>query len=62
MRKYLYLIISVAFFSHIYAQQLDIKTDYRARYEMRNGYATLRPDSLSAGNFITQRARITFEN
>ena len=43
------------------AQSFSISADLRARYELRNGYSTLRPDSTSIANFISQRARITFE-
>lgn len=46
---------------NIYAQKINISADLRARYEMRNGYSTLKPDSASIANFISQRARITIE-
>jgi hypothetical protein len=53
----LMMIISV----NIYAQKINISADLRARYEMRNGYSTLKPDSASIANFISQRTRINIE-
>lgn len=46
---------------NIFAQKINISADLRARYEMRNGYGTLKPDSATIANFISQRARITIE-
>lgn len=46
---------------NIYAQKINISADLRARYELRNGYNTLKPDSASIANFISQRTRVTIE-
>ncbi len=42
------------------AQQVNIQADFRARYEFRNGFSTLRPDSARPASFVTQRARLNF--
>ncbi|ODS82256.1 MAG: hypothetical protein ABS46_09335 [Cytophagaceae bacterium SCN 52-12] len=42
-------------------QQLEAWADMRVRYEFRNGYGTLRPDSAAAAHFVTQRNRLRIE-
>ncbi len=42
-------------------QQLEGWADIRMRYEFRNGYGELRPDSAKAAHFITQRNRLRLE-
>ncbi|GAA4832492.1 alginate export family protein [Algivirga pacifica] len=45
----------------IFAQEFRLDADYRARYEHRRGWGTLRPDADendAAANFISQRARL----
>jgi len=44
-----------------HAQQLDINGDLRARLEYRDGYGTLKPDTLDAALFVTQRARLNID-
>ena len=62
MKNYIILLLCFTFnTTNIFGQQFDITADYRVRYEMRNGYATLKPDTVNPANFITQRARITFD-
>lgn len=61
MKKITLLFVLIAFVIIVDAQQFDINADVRARYEMRNGYASLKPDSAMAANFITQRSRIVFD-
>lgn len=42
-------------------QQLEGWVDMRMRYEFRNGYGGLRPDSAKAAHFVTQRNRLRLE-
>lgn len=43
------------------SQELDVHADMRMRYEFRNGYATIRPDSVQAAHFVTQRNRLRID-
>lgn len=60
MKKLIVILILAIFTVNLYSQNFSISADLRARYEMRNGYATLRPDSALPANFISQRSRIIF--
>ncbi|MDD2985319.1 hypothetical protein [Flavobacterium sp.] len=62
MKKYFCsLVIALLAFSSTKAQQFDVSADLRARFENRNGYGTLKPDSEKAASFISQRTRLTFD-
>ena len=62
MKKYIYItFITLLGTITISAQQFDINADLRARFENRNGYGTLKPDTLEAASFITQRTRLILE-
>lgn len=41
-----------------YSQVTEISGQFRPRYEMRHGYATLTPDGAQSANFISQRSRL----
>jgi len=43
------------------AQQFDINADLRARFENRNGYGTLKPNTEKAASFVSQRTRLIFD-
>jgi hypothetical protein len=43
------------------AQDFILSGQIRPRYEMRNGFNTLKPDSAQPANFISQRSRINFK-
>ena len=62
MKKYIYTtFITILGTITISAQQFDINADLRAKFENRNGYGTLKPDTLKAASFITQRTRLILE-
>ena len=62
MKKYIYsILITVIVVGTTKAQQFDVNADLRARFENRNGYGTLKPDSEKAASFISQRTRLTFD-
>lgn len=60
MKKYL-ILIALSLGLAAKAQQFEINTDLRARFENRNGYGTLKPDTEKAASFISQRTRILFD-
>lgn len=41
-----------------YAQEFEISTEIRPRFEYRRGYKTLAADSLNAATFVSQRTRL----
>ncbi|SDG62707.1 alginate export family protein [Winogradskyella thalassocola] len=41
-----------------YAQEFEISTELRPRFEYRHGYKTLSPDNVDAATFISQRTRL----
>lgn len=41
-----------------YAQEFEISTELRPRFEYRHGYKTLIPEDVEAASFISQRTRI----
>jgi len=43
-----------------YAQEFEISTELRPRFEYRHGYKTLIPDDSDAASFISQRTRLNF--
>ncbi|MFD2541860.1 alginate export family protein [Lacinutrix gracilariae] len=43
-----------------YAQEFEISTELRPRFEYRNGYKTLIADDANAATFISQRTRLNF--
>ncbi len=62
MKKYIYsILITIIVIGTTKAQQFDVNADLRARFENRNGYGTLKPDSEKAASFISQRTRLTFD-
>lgn len=62
MTKYFYTaLIALLGTVTISAQQFDINADLRARFENRNGYGTLKPDTEKAASFISQRTRLVFD-
>ena len=62
MTKYIYTaVIALLSTVTISAQQFDINADLRARFENRNGYGTLKPDTEKATSFISQRTRLVFD-
>lgn len=62
MTKYIYTaLIALLGTVTISAQQFDINADLRARFENRNGYGTLKPDTEKAASFISQRTRLVFD-
>ncbi len=62
MKKYIYTtFITLLGTITISAQQFDINADLRARFENRNGYGTLKPDTEKAASFISQRTRLIFD-
>ena len=62
MTKYIYTaVIALLSTVTISAQQFDINSDLRARFENRNGYGTLKPDTEKATSFISQRTRLVFD-
>ena len=62
MKKYIYIVaITLISFYTTQAQQFDINADLRARFENRNGYGTLKPDTEKAASFISQRTRLIFD-
>jgi len=62
MTKYIYTaVIALLSTVTISAQQFDINADLRARFENRNGYGSLKPDTEKATSFISQRTRLVFD-
>jgi hypothetical protein len=62
MTKYIYTaLIALLGTVTVSAQQFDINADLRARFENRNGYGTLKPDTEKAASFISQRTRLVFD-
>ncbi|MGL2962797.1 alginate export family protein [Flavobacterium sp. RSB2_4_14] len=62
MKKYTYLLLVTILFSHVAkAQQFTVNADLRARFENRNGYGTLKPDTEESASFISQRTRLIFD-
>ena len=62
MKKYVYsIIIILSAFNFTIAQEFNVDADLRARFENRNGYGTLKPDTEKAASFITQRTRLVFD-
>ena len=62
MKKYIYIaVIAILSTVTISAQQFDVNADLRARFENRNGYGTLKPDTEKAASFISQRTRLLFD-
>jgi len=53
----LFGVMSQAFF----AQNLEVSTEIRPRFEYRNGYKTLKVDSLNAASFVSQRTRLNMK-
>lgn len=41
-----------------YAQEFEISTEIRPRFEYRHGYKTLIPDDVDAATFVSQRTRL----
>ncbi|MFC0605081.1 alginate export family protein [Winogradskyella pulchriflava] len=41
-----------------YAQEFELSTELRPRFEYRHGYKTLIPDDVDAASFISQRTRL----
>ena len=44
-----------------YAQEFEISTELRPRFEYRHGYKTLIPDEIDAASFISQRTRLNLK-
>jgi hypothetical protein len=44
-----------------YAQEFEISTELRPRFEYRHGYKTLSPDDVDAATFISQRTRLNLK-
>lgn len=61
MRKLVLALLCLSFSAYGFSQTFEISADLRARYEFRNGYGTLRPDTINPASFITQRSRIIFD-
>lgn len=61
MKKYIISALFATGTLTMQAQQFDVSADVRIRFENRNGYAALKPDTLKAANFVTQRARLNFD-
>lgn len=65
MKKIAYVILFVAVLSVLaasgYAQETEISGQFRPRYEMRNGFNTLKPDGVQPANFISQRSRLNLK-
>ncbi|WP_212003325.1 alginate export family protein [Chitinophaga sp. HK235] len=53
-------LLSIPFFEAA-AQQVDVSADMRFRYEHRNGYGGLLPDTAKAADFVVQRSRIIID-
>lgn len=60
MKRYI-IILTIFIGSVAKAQQLDVNADLRARFENRNGYGTLKPDTEKASSFISQRTRLLLD-
>jgi len=43
-----------------YAQEFELSTELRPRFEYRHGYKTLIPDDIDAASFVSQRTRLNF--
>ena len=52
------LLVVLVFNFSLVAQEVEISGQIKPRYEMRNGYQTLKPDGAQASNFISQRSRL----
>lgn len=61
MKKLILLLIISVVSLKMRAQQIEIGSDLRSRYEYRHGYGTLIPDTVKPGNFIAQRVRMSFD-
>ncbi|OFX84227.1 MAG: hypothetical protein A2W99_00430 [Bacteroidetes bacterium GWF2_33_16] len=56
--KKLLLIISLLLINYIANAQLSINAEYRPRFELRDGYSTLKTDDSEPAYFTTQRTRL----
>lgn len=62
MKKHIYtVLIGLLGTVSISAQQFNVNADLRARFENRNGYGTLKPDTEESASFISQRTRLIFD-
>jgi hypothetical protein len=57
MKTYLMAILCLGIASTLYAQELELSTELRPRFEYRHGYKTLIPDDVDAAMFVSQRTR-----
>ena len=54
MKKHIYtVLIGLLGTVTISAQQFNVNADLRARFENRNGYGTLKPDTEESASFIS---------
>ncbi len=60
IRPFLFFILIVLNTSILSAQQFDLSAELKPRYENRYGFQTLRNKGERAGNFVSQRTRLTF--
>ena len=61
MKKIIPLALLLITAFKLQAQQVDISTDLRERFEFRNGFNTLVTDTSKPAVFITQRSRLIFD-
>lgn len=60
--KKLFFILSLLLISYLGYAQLNISAEYRPRFELRDGYSTLKTDDSEPAYFINQRTRLNFNH
>lgn len=65
MKRFTYviplLVVLLFVAAESFAQQTEISAQIRPRYEMRNGFNTLKPDNALPAHFISQRTRLNLK-
>ena len=56
--KTILTILCVGFVMTLYAQEFELSTELRPRFEYRHGFKTLIPDDENAASFVSQRTRL----
>lgn len=60
MNKKLIILIGILSINTVVFAQFDVQGIIRPRFEIRNGYSTLRNDSTTPAAFVSQRTRLNF--
>ncbi len=58
--QFLTAVLITLSFQSVTAQQFDLSSEIRSRFEYRNGFKTLVTDDAKAASFVSQRSRLNF--